>query len=216
MALRHDMFNRKEISIVIILSAVIAFAMNLAKTWEIFLFSFLAVFLVMLINASAKKIASYYLESEVEIKMWEIERYGFKPGQGFKKPFPAGILLPLISKIFLFPLGSFVWMASLVFDVKPKSYRAAKRHGLYSFSEMTEEHIGLIAASGIIATLLFSLIGYLTGFNEFARIGIYYAFFNMVPISDLDGNKIFFGNILTWAVLAVIILIALAGTIFIY
>lgn len=211
-----NMINRKEILVILVVSIILAFSISIVETWNIFLSALLAVFLVILINIFAKKVAAYYLDSEAEIKLWEIERYGFKPTRYFRRPFPAGAFFPLISKIFLFPLGSFVWMASLVFEVKPKAYRAAKRHGLYSFSEMTEMHLGRIATVGISANLLFALIGYLIGFDEFARINLYYAFFNMLPISDLDGNKIFFGSILGWAVLATIILIALAGVVLIY
>mgnify|MGYP001583051339 CR=1 FL=1 len=210
------MINKKEILLIVIISVILAFSISLIETWDIFLSSLLAVFLVIIINVFAKKIMSYYLDSEVEIRLWEIERYGFKPKNRFKRPFPAGAFLPLISKIFLFPLGSFVWMASFAFDVKPKIYRAVKRFGMYSFSEMTESHEGWIAASGIVASLFFALIGYLIGFDEFARISLYYAFFNMLPISDLDGNRIFFGSLLGWAVLATIILIALAGVILIH
>lgn len=210
------MFNKKEILLIVVVSVIFAFAISLIETWNLFLYSFLAVLLVILINVVAKKIASYYLDAEVEVKLWEVERYGFSRNKTFRKPFPAGAFLPLISKIFFFTLGSFIWMASLVFDVKPKTYRAAKRHGLYSFSEMNEFHIGWIAGAGIVANLVFALIGYLIGFGEFAKINLYYAFFNMLPLSDLDGNKIFFGSLLGWAVLATIILIALAGVVLIY
>ena len=210
------MLNKKEILAILIMSVIFAFAISLIETWNLFLTSLLAVFLVIIINVFAKKISGYYLDSEVEIGLWETDRYGFKPKHAFKKPFPIGAFLPLISKIFLFPLGSFIWMASLVFEVKPKVYRAVKRFGLYSFSEMSEAHIGWIAVSGIVANLLFAIIGYLIGFNDFARINLYYAFFNMLPISDLDGNKIFFGSLLAWVALATIILIALAGVILIH
>lgn len=210
------MFGKKEILLVLVISIILAFSISLVETWNLFLYAFLAVLLVILINIIAKKISGYYLETDVEVKLWEVERYGFKPGRTFKKPFPLGAFLPLVSKIIFFSLGSFVWMASFVFEVKPKIYRAAKRHGLYSFSEMDEGHIGRIAAAGIIANLVFAGIGYLIGFDEFARINLYYAFFNMIPISDLDGNKIFFGSLLAWAVLAGIILLALAGVVLIH
>ena len=210
------MFSKKEILTVLVVTVVLAFSISLVETWGIFLYTLLAVFLVLLINIFGKKVVSYYLDSDVEIKIWEVERYGFKPEQTFKKPFPIGAFLPLISKIFLFSLGSFVWMASLVFEVKPKVYRAVKRHGMYSFSEMSESHIGRIASAGIVANLFFAIIGYLIGFDEFARINLYYAFFNMLPISDLDGNKIFFGSFLGWAVLATIVLIAVAGVVLIH
>ena len=93
-------------------------------------------------------------------------------------------------------------MASLVFDIKPKVYRAAKRHGLYSFSEVTEYQLGIIAATGIVINLALAIIGYFLGFHTFAQLNIYFAFFNMLPLSTLDGNKIFFGNIVLWSFLA--------------
>ena len=203
------MFNKKELLTIGIIVVIITFSISLMETLENFLYTLLTVFLVISINISAKKVASFYLESEIEIKFWEINRYGIKPHQKFKKPFPAGAFLPIISKLILAPFKSFVWMASLIFEVKPKVYRAAKRHGFYSFSEMTENHIGLIAAAGIFANILFSMISYLIGFQELAKINIYYSFFNMIPLSNLDGNKIFFGNKVLWCCLGIIVLIAL-------
>jgi Zn-dependent protease len=106
-------------------------------------------------------------------------------------------------------------MASLVFDVKAKVYKAAKRHGQFSFSEITEFQIGLIAASGIILNFILAIAGYLIGFELFSKLNIYYAFFNMFPISNLDGNKIFFGNLTMWAFLATLTLIGMIATIFV-
>tara|TARA_Y100000034_G_scaffold119266_1_gene160870 strand:- start:18826 stop:19488 length:663 start_codon:yes stop_codon:yes gene_type:complete len=213
------MLNKKEITAILIVTLVLAFTISLIKTWNIFLYSLISIFLIIVINITAKKIASYYLESEIEIKLWELKRLGllyfldihpFKkahPEKEFKNPFPAGIFLPII--FIVVSLGYLKWMASLIFDVKPKTYRATKRHGLYNFSEMTEDHIGLIASAGILVNLIFGIIGYLINFPEFAKLNIYFAFFNMLPISDLDGNKIFFGNIVIWSFLAVLVLIGL-------
>ncbi len=203
------MLNKKEILAIIISTIILGFIISLVESLNIFLYAMLSVFIIIMTNIIGKKIASFYLDSEIEIGLWEIKRYGFKTHRHFKRPFPAGAFFPIISKIFLFPLNSFVWMASLVFDVKPKIYKAAKRHGLYTFSEMTEYHIGLIASAGIFINLTLAVIGYLINFPEFARLNIYYAFFNMLPISDLDGNKIFFGSLILWSFLASIVLIGL-------
>jgi Zn-dependent protease len=172
-------------------------------------------FCVIVINVLAKKITGFYLETDIEIKFWEIEGFGIRKRRQFKKPFAIGAFLPLISKIILFPIQGLTWMASLMFEVKPRSYRAARRHGLYTFSEITEEHMGYIAAVGIFASLIFAVIGYLIGFTEFARLNLYYAFFNMIPISHLDGNKIFFGNIVLWSFLACLVVVGLFFMIFI-
>jgi hypothetical protein len=136
------MLNSKEIAAFLIVTLVIGASISLFRGTQVLLYTLLSVFLVLLINVVAKKIASFYVDSEIEIKPWEIKQYGFRKSAYFKKPFQAGIFFPII--VSLFSLGNLLWMASLVFEVKPKVYRAAKRHGLYSFSEMTESHIILL------------------------------------------------------------------------
>ena len=208
------MLTKKEIIAILVATIILAFSINLITSISSFLYTLLAVFVLILVNLIAKKITSFHLDSEIETSLWEIKRYGVKAHHRFKKPFPLGSFLPILSKLILFPINSFVWMASLVFDVKAKTYRSAKRHGLYKFSEMTEDHIGYIAAAGIGANLALAIIGYLIGFPLFAKLNIYYAFFNMIPISNLDGNKIFFGNLVLWVFLAVITLIGLGYALF--
>lgn len=214
------MLNKKEIVAILVVTVILAFSISLFQDSKTiiqpinFLWILLAVFVILALNIFVKKIVALYYESEAEVKFWEIKRFGFKTHQHFKKPFPLGLVLPIVLKVILFPLKNFIWMASLVFDVNPKVYRAARRHGLYSFSEMTEYHLGIIAASGILANLIAAIIGYLIGFSDFARISIYFAFFNMLPLSDLDGNKIFFGNIVMWSFLASLVLIGMLFAIF--
>lgn len=215
------MIKPKEFAFLVLVALITAFAValtkNLALDLTLFLYALLGIFIILILNIIIKKTIAYFLESEIEIKIWEIKRFGFKPGDYFKKAFPMGIFMPLISKILFFGLNGFVWMASLVFDVKAKAYHAAKRHGMYSFSEMTEDHIGRIAAAGIITNLILAFLFYFIGGEFgliFAKLNIWFAFFNMMPLSDLDGNKIFFGNLALWSFLAVITLIGLGYTFF--
>ena len=205
------MLEKKEIGTFLIIALVLSITISFLKI-DIFLEVLLAVFLILFLNIFAKKIAAFYLDSEIEIKPWQMERYGFKTHQYLKRPFPVGIFFPIIVSII--SLGNWFWMASIVFDVKPKVYRAAKRHGLYSFSEMTEYHIGLIAAVGVIVTLISSVVAYFLGFSLFARLSIFFAFFSMIPFSDLDGNKIFFGSLVLWSFLATLTLIGLTYAFF--
>ncbi len=208
------MFTKDEIVVILISTLVLGFSITLIETWKSFFYALAAVFVLLFANILAKKIAAFYFDADVEVKLWEFRRFGFRQHWHIKKPFPAGAVFPLISKIFLFPINSFVWMASLVFDVKAKTYRAAKRHGLYTFSEMTEDHIGYIAATGIFVNLILALIGYLVGFPLFAKLNLFFVFFNMLPISDLDGNKIFFGNLVLWCFLAIIALLGMMWWVF--
>ena len=202
------MFNKKEITIILITTIVLAFGITLIQDLNLFLYTLLGMFIIILINSIAKKITAFYLDSKIEIKLWEFRQLGFNPTKRFKKAFPAGLIIPIISRVILFPFNGFLWMASLVFDTKAKSYRAAKRHGIYSFSEMTEDHIGFIAAAGILTNLLFIIIFYMIGYPFLSKISAWYILFNMIPISNLDGNKIFFGNITFWSFLATLVLIA--------
>ncbi len=208
------MINKKEILIIALIIVIIALSIslssNILQEWKTSLLTLLIVSIVILANIFVKKIVAYNLDSEIEMRIWEIGTY-----KSNKKPFLIGAFLPLISKIILFPFKSFVWMGSLVFDVKPKTYRAAKRFGLYTFSDVTEYHIGLIAASGVLINLIISIIGYFSGFELLARISMYYAFFNIIPLSELDGNKILFGSKIMWSFLASLVLIGMLFAIFI-
>lgn len=200
------MLNKKEFALIILVTIIFAFVLSFPNP-EKTLFFLLPIFFVILINISAKKISSFYLDSEIEIKLWEVKRFGFKPKRHLKRPFPAGVFLPIITAVFSF--GYFTWLNGLVFDVKAKIYRSAKRFGIYTFSEMTEGHIGLIAAAGVFANLFFAIIGYLINLDEFAKLNIYYAFFSLIPLSNLDGSKIFFGSIVLWSFLLALVLIGL-------
>jgi len=199
------MLNKKEIIIISIIVIILSGIISMFETLESFFYIFLSIIIIFTLNIFTKKITSNYFDSEIEIKLWEIKRYGFKPHKKLKRSFPIGAFLPIIFAFFTF--GYVKFMGSLVFDIKAKVSRAAKKHGLYIFSEMTEDHIGLIAAAGITINLIAAVIGYLIEQPEFARLSIWFAFSNMLPISDLDGNKIFFGNKILWVFLAAITLV---------
>ncbi len=212
------MINKREVLIIALILIILTLSLNLSLNfvgWKTILYTFLAVSVIVLVNIFVKKLIAYRLDSEIEMKIWEIGKFGFTRDKHSKKPVPIGAILPLISRVIFLPLNSFIWMASLVFDVKPRIYRGAKRFGLYTFSEVTEYHLGLIAASGIIINLIMAIAGYFLGFPLFARLNIYFAFFNMLPISELDGNKIFFGNLLLWSFLASLVMIGMLFAIFI-
>jgi hypothetical protein len=214
------MLNKKEIFVIFATIVIITLSISLSldimsETWRTIGGTALAVSLVLLANIFTKKIIAYNLDSEIEMKIWETGKYGFSKEKHARKPFPLGAFLPILSKIVLFPFKSFVWMGSLVFDVKPRIYKGAKRHGLYTFSEITEFHLGLIAASGVLINLILAVIGYFLGFPLFSRLNVYFAFFNILPLSELDGNKIFFGNLIMWSFVASLVLIGMLFAIFI-
>jgi len=157
-------------------------------------------------NVIIKKIVGYFLEINVRTKFWSWYQYGFRKDSHFKKPVPM-IWVPLL--ISLFTKGIFWWLAVLEFDVTPKTERVTKRHGLYRFTQVTELHIAWIAAWGIILNLILGVVGYIAGFELFARLSIYFAAWSILPLSGLDGAKIFFSRRGLWITLFVITIIIL-------
>jgi len=86
------MFNKNEIAYILTTSLVLGFVLSLNKTVDTlfiqFLYATLAICLVILVNTVAKKITGFFLETEIDIKLWELQRFGYKKHHKFKKPNP--------------------------------------------------------------------------------------------------------------------------------
>jgi hypothetical protein len=206
------MFNKKELRDLLLVALVISLVITLSTTignfGKILLYSFLGILIVLFINSIGKKIMAYHYESGIEIKLWEFQRYGLKPWMHLAKPFPLGLILPILFSALT--LGHFYWMGTLVFDASGKIYKAARRHGLYKFSEITENQIGNIAIAGILANLFMAFVFYLINQPTLSRLSIYYASFQIIPLGNLDGSKIFFGNgIVKWGAIVALCIIGL-------
>ncbi len=157
-------------------------------------------------NVLIKKTVGYFLEIKVRTKFWSWYQYGLRKDSHFKKTVPMA-WIPLLAS--LLTKGLFWWLAILEFDVEPKTERVAKRHGLYRFTQVTEWHIAWIAAWGIILNFALAIIAYIAGFELFARLSLYFAAWSIIPLSGLDGSKIFFSSRGLWITLATITLIIL-------
>jgi hypothetical protein len=190
---------------ILLLFAVVGFSVTLQG--KITLLPMLLLFsaIIIFVHVFSKKLIAYGLDSSVKHKIWHFQRYGLKPGWKFSKPVPFGLIVPLFFSVF--SLGLFKVMTFLTYETSALKHRAAKRFGYYSYTEVTEFHNAVIGAAGIIGLLLLSLIAYFPGWETLSKLTAYYAFFNMIPISNLDGTQIFFGNRILWSVLAVITLI---------
>ena len=207
------MIKAKEALIIVSTIIVLAFAIELIDLKNLFLNSLLYMTIIVGVNILSKKAISYYLDTEIEIKSWEIKRFWYRKHDYLKKPIPIGLILPILIKVI--SVGFVNWTASLTYEVKAKIYRVAKRHGLYAFTDISETQIGVIAAAGIGMNLILALISYLAGTPELAKLSLTFALFNLIPISELDGNKIFFGSLALWVFLASITLLAFLGSLLI-
>lgn len=152
-----------------------------------------------------KNAVAYMLDTSVTHEIWNVFNYGIKPSRHFKKPRPFGLFIPLLFT--LISLGAWKVTTFLTYETRALKHRAAKRHGHYSYTSMTDWHHGLIGASGVIILLVIAVVAYLPGWEYLAKMATYYALWNMIPFSKLDGTQIFFGSRVLWTVLAVTVLI---------
>lgn len=198
----------REILILIISALILTLAINYGRVEYSFYDGLITFLIILFINYGIKKLVANFFEISISIKPWEIKHFGFKEKNQFKKPIIM-IWWPLL--VSLLTLGRFWWFPIIEFDVKAKPERATRKHGLYRFAEVTENHIAYIVFWSIIATLLSGLIGYLIEFENFFKISVFYALWSLVPISRLDGSKLFFGEKWLWFVTIVITLIFFVG-----
>lgn len=204
--------NPKEIIHVLLATIVMAFAVSFSKiSQDSFSYEFLLAglfFLVIFIfSIGAKKLTASYLQSDTETKIWQFQRYGLYERSYFKKPIPLGVLLPFFLAILT--LGRFPWLATTQTEITASKSRVAKRHGLYRFSEMTDSDIAWITGAGIFIPLVLAIIAYFAAIPNLSRLCILFSSFNMIPLGNLDGTKIFFGSRILWTVLAVLCLIGI-------
>lgn len=172
--------------------------------------AFIFALIILTISVAAKKFFASLLESDVEHRLWTLERWGLHKQDRFKKPLPIGLVLPII--ISLFSFGTAKLMSLLVYETTPKKTRAVRGFGhtsVYTYTSMTDWHNALIGSAGIVSVLLLALIAYFVPWNiePLARLATFYAFSNLLPLGKLDGTQIFFGSRVLYATLAIITLI---------
>ena len=198
----------KELFILIISALVLTLAINYNRPESSFYEGLITFLVILLINYGIKKLVAHFFEISITIKPWEIRHFGFKEKNQFKKPINM-IWWPLF--VSLLTLGKIWWLPILEFDARAKPERAVRRHQQNKFSEVTENHVAYIVFWSIMATLLTGLVGYFIGFIDFFKISVFYAFWSLVPISRLDGSKLFFGEKWLWGLSIIIILIFSVG-----
>jgi len=171
--------------------------------------------IIILTSVFSKKAMASLLDIRVRHSIWSFSRYGLKPHQRLKEPFPIGAVLPLV--LSLISLGFIKIPTFLIYETNALKRRAAKRHGYYSYTEISDWHNSIIGASGIFSVLLIAVIAYFLPFDVelLFKFASYYAIANMIPISNLDGAQIFFGSRVLYATTATFSLIFLIISIFI-
>ena len=188
---------------IVILTAVISLKDFLAEDFSLLGMALIASVLIIGINIGVKKLTAYVYDCDVQHRIWMWSRYGLKQSSHLKRDIPAGIIVPLLGAII--SLGALKITSILTYDSTAQAKRLPKKEGFYSFTEVTEWENGIIGSAGIIAVLTLSFVTYwIPGLELISQTAAFYAFFNMFPVSKLDGTQIFFGSRVVWTALALI------------
>ncbi len=168
--------------------------------------------LVLGVNVASKKVAARSLDADVEHDLWYASRYGLKPGHVLKNKIPLGVIIPLF--VTALSLGIGKCLPFVTYETSALKHRAARRFGFYSFTEMTDWHNALVGAAGVVGVLALAIVAYLIPSLEgLTSIAVYYAFWNMIPWSKLDGAQIAMGSRILYVALALITLVFALATV---
>ncbi len=202
------MLTKREIIWTIIAILIMGFIISLPKLSISSSYTFLIATIIILTSVLVKKIAANYYSIKIEHKIWEFKRWGWHERSKFKRPIPIGLILPFF--ISLLSLGIIKILTLLQFDAKnlPKK-RALKKRGAYRYSKINESDLAFTAAWGFWALIVLAIIGYFLKQPELTKYSIYYGIWNLIPISNLDGTKLFFGSLINWILLAIIYLVCM-------
>ncbi len=202
------MFNKKEIAWIIIAVLIAGFIIEISQELKLSLIGFLWAAIIILTSVFAKKISSGLYNIKIEHKIWEFKQLWWTKRAHFKKPFPIGLILPFFLSIL--SLGLIKPFSLLQFDAQNLSKkRALKRTGSNRYTEINESDIAFTSAWGFWALILLAIIASLLKQPELMKYSIYYGIWNLVPISQLDGAKLFFGSFINWIILAIIYAVSL-------
>ena len=155
-----------------------------------------------------KKLTSSMYDTKVEHTCLTFQRYWYSKRGYFKKPFPIGLLVPFVlSFLSLGYLKVPLLLQTEVTDVPKK--RLLKRKGSYKKSEINEKNIAFSVVWGFWFLIFLSILALIFKQPSLAKYSIMYGFWNLIPIGQIDGNKLFFGSFPNWVILVIAYIISL-------
>jgi len=191
-------FSKNEALVAAIAALMLGYVLAFTQlTWISWLsFSGIALIIV-LIHIFGAKLSASLLDCSTETQLWTAKRLGFTQLTKFKKPFPLWLFIPLI--LVWLSFGLIKWIGIITFEVTPLSSRIKMR-----WRELTEWHVALIATGSLVFNILAAIIAKALGYNSFAVFNLIFVLYSLIPASNLDGGKIFFGSRLLWIFMLVL------------
>lgn len=195
--------EKRELAAIVISILVMTFILVIGNlinnnlTPEVFFFSLFAPIIIISISVIAKKLVARKLDIKISHKIWEMQRYWIGKRSHWKNPLPFGLILPLI--ISFISAGTGKLFTFMQFESQALPAKATKMYGRRRFSTVLDWDEALVVFYSLMIVLLVGIIvsslsSSLWNTSYFAELSFYYVLSNMIPFSQLDGNKLFFGS----------------------
>ncbi|MBT3394880.1 hypothetical protein HOA59_01635 [archaeon] len=212
--LKNKFFKKTEIKHMFISTLIIGFIFSYNNfTIVNWLRLTILAALALIIGESIRKIIAKRKGCETEYQLWQIKKYGITKSAKFPikifnkriKSLYIGIVLPLIT-IFL-SIGHIKFM---IIGTSQAKEIILKRVGK-KYAKITEFETAIIALAGPLTYILLALVFKalsLPGFEQFIEMTYLLALYSMIPLSKLDGAKIFFGSLPLYIFSAIFIIVS--------
>jgi len=191
--------EKKEAGIIIIAIIFMSLIILLHGESLNFLWIGLISTLTILVSVFCKKLTAKNIDIKIEHEIWFFQRWWIGKSSHLKNPVPAGVIFPAV--LSLISYGFITCFSILQFESKALPAKVVKKYGTKRFSDIMEWDLCMIGFYGILGPLLLSLIAKIIpfsipGFNLMllSKYSLYYAIWNLLPLSSLDGAKMFFGS----------------------
>jgi Zn-dependent protease len=153
--------------------------------------------LILAASIIPKYMTAHYIDAELKFKAWGIQRFWISTWAHFKKPVPVGIIFPLL--LGFLSGGFFKLMTFIQFNATASPRKTVKKYGIRRFAGIMEWDDAMISFYGFIGLLLLSLVAHfiaspVSPFKDLAKYSLIYAACNLIPFSQLDGSRLFYGS----------------------
>jgi hypothetical protein len=163
---------------------------------------FIIPLIIITVFVTAQKVTANYIDVAIEIKTWELKRFWYTTWAELKKAAPLGIILPLL--LGFLSGGMIKMLALLQFHATELPSKVAKKYGIRRIMHIMEWDDALVGFYGILSVCILAIVSSkilpifisstLFSFASLAKFSLYYAIWNLVPLSKITGSKIFFGS----------------------
>jgi hypothetical protein len=200
-------FTKKEFVWAIVAIIILGFIIEFSEAYTLTLRGFIYAAVIIFTSILIKNLAADYFYLEIEHKIWGVKQWWFTTRAHFKKPLPFGLILPFF--IAFVSIGAIKVMTILQFDGKPSKKKILKKRGSKRKEEANDSDFGFISAWGFWGLIILAIIASLIKQPELSKYAIYYGVWNLLPLGQLDGSKLFFGSLINWILLVIAYAISL-------